>query len=426
MLVCPKCHEQTEVGAPQCAHCGEALLSDEMAALAKDANHLVGKVLNGKYEVLSILGRGGMGVVYKVRHLILPSNNLFALKILHPDLSTDSQFRTRFLREVEVAMGLTHENVVQIRDFGATEGHLLFFTMDYFEGETLGTVLKRTGSMPVPQAVQLVRQILAALGEAHKRGVVPRDLKPDNVLLRTTESGNQVKILDFGIAKLLAGGSDGSLTQGTVVGSPKYMSPEQASGEAVDQRSDLYSLGVILFELLTGTAPFIAKTTRMILMQHLTAEVPKFEEKCPGLHVPVRLKQLVFSLLEKDPAKRPSSAAEVVHVLDGDATLVSRAVDLRRTLCRVAIVAVSLVLAIVAGGGFSHWRSSSASADGTPAHISPALESLSPPSPETSSPSGSSAPPSSRGRLHCRICSRTFFDGELEGNTHHDLPLAEN
>lgn len=426
MIICPSCNQNNDIGADECVHCEEVLYTPEMEALANDANVLIGKVLNGKYEVLSILGRGGMGVVYKVRHLILQSKNLFALKILLPDFSTDPQFRSRFLREVEVAMEMTHENIIQIRDFGMTEGHLLFFTMDYFEGESLAALIRKRGPMPPPRAVHLMGQVLSALAEAHKCGVVHRDLKPDNMLVQKRESGDRVKILDFGIAKIMVGGTDGNLTQGSIVGSPKYMSPEQASGDPVDQRSDLYSLGVILYELLTGKVPFDAKSTRTILMKHLTAPVPSFEEMCPGLQVPSRLKNLIFSLLEKDANKRPVSAGIVSQVLDGDDTLVSPPARPRKlsVLRRSAIVGLTAALAAAGWFGLTRVWTPKATAgggqDGVPS-VSGSVNTIPRlmPLPRTS---GEEKP---AGRLRCRICGKTFRGGEMESNTHHDLPLME-
>ena len=388
-----------------------------MTALSQDARQLIGKVINSKYRVLSVLGIGGMGVVYKVRHLILESKNLFALKILHPHFSTDSQFRARFLREVEVVMKLTHENIIQIRDFGLTEGNLLFFTMDYFAGDSLKTLIQTAAPVPATRAVQLVSQVLAALTEAQKCGVVHRDLKPDNILVETSPDGTErAKILDFGIAKTMtAGAADQNLTQGAVIGSPRYMSPEQVSDEPVDPRSDLYSVGIILYEMLTGQVPFHAKTTRTILMQHLTAPVPPFEESCPGVQIPARLRNLVLSLLEKDRDKRPLSAAVVLDVLEGNAT--AGQLPIRRARRFPVLRLVAVVCALVVGGllwyGVPWLAGTHATAEAETEAVRVEGET-----------SELEAEPVRRIRS-CQICGKSFLDGELDGNTHHDLPLAE-
>lgn len=415
--VCPRCNHQNGEQVEHCAGCGAQLVTAQMTALSKDARELIGKVINGKYEVLSVLGIGGMGVVYKVRHLILESKNLFALKVLHPNFSTDGQFRARFLREVEVAMELTHENIIQIRDFGLTEGNLLFFTMDFFAGDSLKSMIQTSAPIPAMCVVQLIRQVLAALTEAHKCGVVHRDLKPDNILVQTTaDGGERVKILDFGIAKTLATSSaDNNLTQGAVIGSPRYMSPEQVSDESVDQRSDLYSVGIILYEMLTGKVPFDAKTTRTILMQHLTASVPPFEKTCPGVQIPARLRQLVSSLLEKDRDKRPLSAAAVRDVLDGNATVDQLPVRRLRQFPWLHVAAVLLAFGL---GSFAWygapWLSGiHATGDTTSTAVEAEEKTLK-----------RELQPLRR-TFRCQICSKSFLEGELDGNKHHDLPLVE-
>jgi len=326
MRICSHCGQQNDGAAKVCSSCQRVFPARDGATLgdlAQDPTALIGRILNGKYEVLEVLGEGGMGVVYKVRHLILKNRNLFALKILHPRFSTDKGFQERFLREVEVAMELTHENIVQIRDFGVTEHELLFFTMDFFAGNTLKAVLRRDGAFSPGRVASVAHSLLAALGEAHRCGVVHRDLKPENILIACEPGGDQVRILDFGIAKLLEGSAIGTntLTQGGVIGTPKYMSPEQGSGEKVDARSDLYSLGVVLYEMLVGKAPFNGKTMRQIVLAHLSTPPPPFAKVRPDLKLPPRLERFVMRLLAKEPAKRPSSAIECIDLLHDTGTL---------------------------------------------------------------------------------------------------------
>ena len=316
MIICRKCQRQNRDDANACEQCAGSLDFTDTLGLSTKPDELVGKILNGKYKVLAVLGEGGMGVVYKVRHLILETRNLFALKILHPRFSNDPRFKKRFMREVEVAMKLTHENIVQLREFGHTEDGLLFFTMDYFDGATLTELISKEGSLSPRRIIGVTKDVLRALVEAHRSGIVHRDLKPDNILVSSGNDGDAVRILDFGIAKVIEGSARGAtLTQGGVIGTPKYMSPEQASGEGLDGRSDLYSLGVVLYEIVTGKVPFSKGTARSILLAHMTKPPPPFKEIRPSVKVPAHLEAFIFRLLAKDPGQRPASAAECLALL---------------------------------------------------------------------------------------------------------------
>lgn len=240
---------------------------------SQDANpsQFVGQVINGKYRIQSVLGEGGFGIVYKAELLLFDTGNVFALKVLHPALSQDRTFRRRFLREAGLAMSLIHENTIQIREFGQTEDGQLFFTMDFCEGEPLKGVILRERYLTVNRALHIVRQILSVLRMAHARGIVHRDIKPENIFLERDPQGRDfVKVGDFGLAKSFCGPDDGGgrgtgrtsgpqgedITRGGIVGTPRYMSPEQAQGrDDIDDRSDLYSLGVVLYEMLYGVVP---------------------------------------------------------------------------------------------------------------------------------------------------------------------------
>ena len=372
MRICSHCGHHNELEVVGCVSCGrepERVEDATLGDIARDPSFLIGKVLDGKYEVRRVLGEGGMGVVYQVRHLLLKHRNLFALKILHPKFSTDSSFRERFLREVEVAMELTHENIVAIRDFGVTSHGLLFFTMDYFPGETLKDVLRRDGPFSPARASTVAHAVLRALGEAHRCGVVHRDLKPDNILISAPSGGDEVRILDFGIAKLVEDGAPGSitLTEGTVIGTPKYMSPEQAEGKLVDVRSDLYSLGVVLYELLMGRVPFGGKTLRQIVMGHLSTPPPPFDRIGPELDVPPELERVVLRMLEKERVKRPSSAQECADLFTDVGTLDAEEKASARTRRRGGgkrlargrrVMSVgALVLLLVASSALLVWQS---------------------------------------------------------------------
>jgi tRNA A-37 threonylcarbamoyl transferase component Bud32 len=439
MLTCPHCSRRNNDDAKACAGCGGDLAFKDVLGLARNPGGLLGKVLNGKYQVLEVLGEGGMGVVYKVRHLILKNRNLFAMKILHPRFSNDEQFQGRFLREVEVAMELTHENIVQIREFGLTEENLLFFTMDYFEGETLKSLLGRERSFAPERAVAVARELLLALAEAHRAGVVHRDLKPDNVLLAAIKGRDCVRILDFGIAKILEADSQAkTLTQGGAIGTPRYMSPEQASGEPVDGRSDLYSLGILTYELLMGRAPFTTGTARTILVAHLTTPPAPFRKVRPDLAVPARLEKFVFTLLEKEPRNRPQSAEECLEMLEatGAATVPlpgRKAEGAGRRGWRLAGAAALLAL-LGAGSLFLPWGrrfergpSAEARADGFAPHEAraggPAAGTFLEPAPPAA-PRGSAG--DSLRRWRCTLCGQAYRSGERPGNICHGEPLVES
>jgi serine/threonine-protein kinase len=406
---------------------------------------LVGRVVNGKYEVLSLLGEGGMGVVYKVRHLLLPNKNLFALKVLHSRFSADAEFRARFLREVEVTMDLTHENIVQIRDFGMTEEQHLFFTMDHFPGRSLKTLIEKKAPLPSRRVIGIAREILLALREAHRGGVIHRDLKPDNVLVEEEPGGrDRVRVLDFGIAKLLETDGKNDLTRDNLIGTPKYMSPEQAGGDSLDGRSDLYSLGIMIYEMLTGQVPFRGGTTRSILMGHLTSPPPPFAEARPELAVPAPFERLVFDLLAKDPSARPASAEAVIERLHAESTARSRVGAPRRRLLPVGRLVLGAVILAAAGLALEHylpWRTFTTRQAEAEAAPPPAAEDeLAPaprarptePAPEGAQEALGSAPApqpaplrASAARLSCEVCGKRYRPGERLENMCHGIPLLE-
>jgi predicted Ser/Thr protein kinase len=365
MATCKQCRHENSNDAEKCVECGAEIQSTNAHAISLDPQLLVGRVLNGKYKVLSVLGEGGMGVVYKVRHLILEKRNLFALKILHPRFSNDDRFRRRFLREVELAMELTHENVIQIREFGLTEDELLFFTMDYFDGQPLSRVIQEQRPFAPGRIIHVARSLVFALAEAHKAGIVHRDLKPDNVLVSPSPEGDRVRILDFGIAKAIeADGQSSTLTQGGVIGTPKYMSPEQASGEDVDGRSDLYSLGVLLYEIVAGRVPFAKGNARTILLAHLTTPPPPFRESAPDVQVSPRLESFIFSLLSKDRSERPASAETCLALLEDRPVAAPASPTLTIPLApvlrppsrrRATLAIVASVVAVLLGAGVIVW-----------------------------------------------------------------------
>ena len=209
---------------------------------------LVGIVIDGRYLIESVLGEGGMGVVYLATHTAL--NKRFAVKVLRGEIARDEEIMRRFVREAQSSTAIGHSNIVDISDFGKLDDGTAYFVMEHLDGEPLTDRIRR-GAMPTSEVLHICAQIAAALAAAHGRGIIHRDLKPDNIfLIRRGGDDRFVKILDFGIAKV--GGANAKLTRtGMIFGTPHYMSPEQAAGQSVDSRTDIYALGVILFEMLT-------------------------------------------------------------------------------------------------------------------------------------------------------------------------------
>ncbi len=280
---------------------------------------LLGRVLAGKLELQAVLGVGAMGKVYRARHLGL--DRPVAIKVLSNVGGPRDQHARRFKAEARAASRLDHPNSVQILDFGE-EPDLLYLAMEYLEGIDLQELLRREGRLPPLRTAWIMSQVLSALGAAHARGVVHRDVKPANVMLieKGSEDGviaDFVKVCDFGLAKILDLDSAGSLAgltrQGAVFGTPAYMSPEQARGEPTDARSDLYSCGVIAFKMLCGRTPFRGETPALVMAQHVSEPVPSLHALVEGLDP--RLVALVERLMAKRPADRFQDAREAREVL---------------------------------------------------------------------------------------------------------------
>jgi eukaryotic-like serine/threonine-protein kinase len=271
----------------------------------------------GQYRIAQKLGAGGMGVVYLAEHTLL--GRPAAVKMLLPDLSRNREVVTRFFNEARAATAIRHPGIVEIYDFGFDTEGAAYIVMEFLRGESLATRAKR-GRLPYANALFITRQVAGALAAAHAAGIVHRDLKPDNVFLvpdPDVPGGERIKLLDFGIAKLAGDQLPGmeQMTQtGALMGTPRYMSPEQCRGVAVDHRSDLYSLGCMLFELCTGRGPFVGEGVGDVLSAHIHLAPPLLSSMARD--VPPPLEHLVQRLLVKDPAQRIATAAEVVHAVD--------------------------------------------------------------------------------------------------------------
>ena len=291
-----------------------AVSSPAKAPRSFDPASLVGTVLDGRYELVAHLASGGMGAVFRARHVHLRKD--VAVKVLRPELSAAAELVERFRREAEIASALEHDNLVRVTDFGKSERGLLFLVMDLLKGENLFEVLRRERVLPPARAVGLLWQICAGLEAAHELGVVHRDLKPENVFLARTASGREVvKLLDFGIAKFARGVGDSGTQSGIVVGTPEYLSPEQALGLPVDARADLYAVGIIAFRLLTGRHPFRADDARGLLLKQASAPVPPLAEANPELAAFPALCAAVAGACEKERNRRPASAAALAEQL---------------------------------------------------------------------------------------------------------------
>ena len=270
----------------------------------------VERVLSDHYELDSEIGRGGMGIVYRAKDRRL--KRTVAIKLLPPELAFRSDIKTRFLREAETAAQLSHPNIVPIYTVDETEG-LVFFVMAYVDGENLAKRIFERGVLPTEDVRRILRDVADALAYAHERGVVHRDIKPDNIII-SAQNGRPM-VTDFGIARAVSDGDSRLTATGMAIGTPAYMSPEQAAGErAIDGRSDLYSLGIVAYQMLAGQPPFIAGSTPAMLVKHISERPIPVQQR--RADVPDDLARAVMLLLEKDPANRFPSASALVAALD--------------------------------------------------------------------------------------------------------------
>ncbi|MBI2394687.1 MAG: serine/threonine protein kinase [Deltaproteobacteria bacterium] len=278
---------------------------------------LLGRLINDRFKVVSLVARGGMGKVYKAEQA--PLGRVCAIKVLNPNYSGDHdpEFHKRFFLEASISSKLTHPNTVTIFDYGRTDDNIYYMAMEYLEGRTLHRTLREEGPFVEERATHIARQVCRSLREAHSLGVIHRDLKPANVYL--IEHGDEkdfVKVLDFGLVKNIEEGKGEDLTQtGLFMGSPKYMAPEQIRGEHVDARTDIYALGVILYEMVTGKVPFDRPNSVNILMAHVNEPVPKLRDMNPSIAVSEALEATIYKCVEKNPDDRYKSMDEVLGAL---------------------------------------------------------------------------------------------------------------
>ena len=320
----------------RCAECGQKFSHDAMfcpfdgtklveVAWEPTADPLIEKVIDGRYRVRRVLGEGGMGTVYEVEHTSL--HRPFAMKILRRDLAREPDLAARFMQEARATASIKHPNVVAISDFGRLPDDVPYFVMELLVGQTLSSSIKTGGPMPAARWIRIILQIAAALGAAHQARVVHRDLKPENVFLvggaragAGAGSGaadvtalDDVRIVDFGAAMIL--GASRLTKTGIVFGTPHYMSPEQASGQPVDHRADIYALGVIMYEMFTGKVPFEADTYMGVLTQHMFVQpVPPSQVSAASKHLGA-LEDVTLRALEKKPEQRYATMEDLAAAI---------------------------------------------------------------------------------------------------------------
>jgi serine/threonine-protein kinase len=332
---CRRCGAQNAGFAKFCINCGQPVVNVLLSTLppteravtkapsqppttpppsaaARDthlADPLIGRLIADRYRVLELIGRGGMGVVYKAEHARI--GKVLALKLLTGELTRDQEQVARFKREALMSSRLSHPNTVQVFDFGEADG-LAYLAMEYVRGRDLGVIVSEAGRLDAERTAKIVIQICSSLSEAHDKGIVHRDLKPENIMIIASQAGDDVaKVLDFGLAKLRESSELSDVTSsGAIVGTPYYMAPEQIRGEAVTPACDVYALGALLYACLTGSVPFDAATPMGVLTRHLTEEPTPPNVRVPELSLSRNFERLILVALAKNPSDRfPSVTA---------------------------------------------------------------------------------------------------------------------
>ncbi len=325
-MTCTTCGNANADGARFCNNCGATLVgspsagdgktlasSDENAATieAEKKDRLIGHTIDGRYRIDSLIGLGGMGSVYRVTRLLIGDE--VAMKILHTERVADPHVGERFRREAQAAARLKHPNAVSIYDFGVTSDGLQYLVMELLEGLSLRQIIKRQGPLSPAVAAEITVQVCAALDEAHQRNIVHRDIKPDNIIINSTISGLRVKVLDFGIAKLRDDVASHLTQTGSVMGTPHYMSPEQCLGEELDSRADIYSMGIVLYEMLCGRVPFNSPVSTAVVVQHVNQPPQSLRTINSGISA--KVEAVVFHALEKQRDARPPTASALAREL---------------------------------------------------------------------------------------------------------------
>jgi len=360
---CPKCRFDNPDSTLFCGKCGTKLISPENILATETMKTpreelSTGSTFAGRYQIIEELGKGGMGKVYKA--VDKEVNAKIALKLIKPEIAADKDTIERFRNELRTARDISHKNICRMYDLGKDAGSY-FITMEYISGEDLKSMIRMSGQLGVGTAVSIAKQISDGLAEAHRLKIIHRDLKPQNIMI---DKDGSAKIMDFGIARSLR--DKGITGASVIIGTPEYMSPEQAEAKEIDHRSDIYSLGIILYEMLTGRVPFEGDTALSIAMKH-KGEIPK-DPKQLNAGIPDDLSRLVLKCLEKDKAKRYQSAAEVradlVRIEKGLPTtekivpsrrpFTSKEITVKLSIKKILLPALAAIIVMI--GGFVAWR----------------------------------------------------------------------
>jgi serine/threonine-protein kinase len=316
-MQCPACQTPVDPSQRFCPACGTVIAPAD----GQQQDPFIGQMLGGKYQVVRLLGEGGMGCVYEGEQILGTTKRKVAVKTLHQHLSKDPNIQARFMREVGTLAGLQHPNTIQVFDFGTTPDGTLYIVMEFLQGKSLADTLEKEGAMMPDRAAHILQQVCGSLEEAHSSDIVHRDLKPDNiVLIERAGQKDFVKVLDFGIAKRSkeVDAKEQKLTQqGMVLGTPPYMSPEQFTGESIDKRSDIYSLAVMTYEMLTGKLPFRANTAWEWAVQHMKEPPIPIESMAEGMRAPEYMRAAIRKGLAKSPNERFQSVKEFGEAFEG-------------------------------------------------------------------------------------------------------------
>jgi len=352
VMICLHCHTPNPINAEICSQCGSGLDIgadvgfDATLEVSQSASTKTGTDFGPRYQVESLLGSGGMGKVYKARDREL--ERTVAIKVLRPDLMTDPMALQRFKHELLLASSISHPNILRIHDLGEYQG-VKFISMAYVDGGDLTQALRKEGRLPLERVLKIMRQLAAALSAAHGVNVVHRDLKPQNILMG---SEDHVYVTDFGIAKTLESDRTSVTRTGAVLGTPLYMSPEQVEGKPVDHRSDIYTYGLIFYEMLTGILPFTGDTTFQLMYQRVHQLPKRPELVIPEL--PPYLSRICLKCLEKEPAKRYQSASEILVDLEfKHAPTSTRTVQITLPVISKKVSAVSAAAVVLLLAGLS-------------------------------------------------------------------------
>lgn len=312
-ITCLRCHEDFDEQAPECPSCGDKVTDFQRTYSSR--------LLDGKYELVTRLGLGGMGEIFKVRHVHL--NEERVVKIMRANIATDDDALQRFLHEARLSTMIKHRNLAMLYDFATLEDGSYYMVWEFIDGSNVQKWITTNGAIPPRIVVEISLQALAGLNALHEMGVIHRDISPENIMITQDYQEKLLcKVIDFGIAKQLSEGESGQgLTQtGMFLGKLKYASPEQAGflkeGEQLDARSDLYSYGIVMYEMLAGRAPFVSTNPQSYILKHATEKPVPISEINPNVKVPPKLESIVFKILEKDRNKRHENALDLIRELE--------------------------------------------------------------------------------------------------------------